>query len=137
MGHYIIVTQRNHHSSLFAFSHGGQIGSEFDEDFVYVEPCSQHSSVSIEEVNNSAIAHNIRVTEWQSTLEFLINKADELCASPSLEMIKAFGAQARERAGRLPALKLKCFDENSDEQDGERDEKEVVESLSGKGMTLR
>lgn len=38
-----------------------QLQSQFDEDFM--EPCSQHSDVGVEEVYNSFIAHIIQVDD--------------------------------------------------------------------------
>ena len=83
-----------------------RLQSEFYEDFIAVEPCTQHSDVDVEEVNNSIIAHNIRVSEWQGFLQALIARADELTAFPTPENVAHFAAEARERAIQLPGLNL-------------------------------
>ena len=106
--------------------------SEFDEDFVVVTPCSQHSDISIEEVNNSIIAHNIRVGDWMDFVARLIAMADNLSTSPTQENAQKFVLEAKERVKRLPGLKLMCIDEDSDEIDNGKEETFVVKTFGGK-----
>ena len=37
--------------------------SEFDEDFIVIEPCAQHNQVTVEDLNDTIISHNLRVVE--------------------------------------------------------------------------
>ena len=69
--------------------------SEFDEDFVVVAPCSQHSDISIEEVNNSIIAHNIRIGDWMDFVVRLITMADNLSTSLTQENAQKFVLEAK------------------------------------------
>ena len=111
--------------------------SEFDEDFVVVEPCSQHSYISIEEVNNSIIAHNIRVGDWMDFVTRMIAMADDLSTSPTQENeVEQFVLEVKERAKRLPGLKLMCMDEDSDEIDISRDKTQLMQSFNGKKFNI-
>lgn len=110
--------------------------SEFDKDFVVVAPCSQHSYISIEEVNNSIIAHNIRVGDWMDFVTRLIAMVDDLSTSPTKENAEKFVLEAKERAERLPGLKLMCMDEKSDEIDISRDETLLMQSFNGKKFNI-
>jgi len=92
---------------LFLDNINCRLQSEFDEDFIAVQPCSQHSDVCVDEVNDSITAHNIRVGEWQTFLQSLIVRADELASFPTPENATQFTAEVREKAMRLPGLKPK------------------------------
>ena len=67
-------------------------------------------------------------------LQSLIARADERQFFPTQGNATHFAAEAKENIGHLPGLKLKCIEENEEEEFAEGIV--VVESLSGKKITF-